>query len=189
MARPRGKERRNLRAMRVGWTLMVTLFFLVPVEQHLIVLLQAENGNKDASATKEGKEKDTAPHPPAKKFRMTDSMKNIVWELVLLSNECCRLENEKKLVLLSMLILSLLTTKCNSTLEGSVLQVSEQGLRKVLYQKIVAAFPDGWMSSGQISRDGGCHAVEQLVFAAVFLIDVSVSAMKKRLEKENMENE
>lgn len=53
-----------------------------------------------------------------------------------------------------------------------MLQVSEQGLRKILYQKvssasfdfppqtyrrfrqIVAAFPEGWMSSGQISRDG-----------------------------------
>jgi len=38
-------------------------------------------------------------------------------------------------------------------LEGSNNQVSEQGLRKGLYQRIVAAFPDGWMSSGQISRD------------------------------------
>ncbi len=45
--------------------------------------------------------------------------------------------------------------------------MSEQGLRKVLYQKIVAAYPEGWMSSGQISRD--------------------VSAMKKRLEREAME--
>jgi hypothetical protein len=32
--------------------------------------------------------------------------------------------------------------------------VSEQGLRKALYQKILAAFPEGWMSSGQISREG-----------------------------------
>lgn len=39
-------------------------------------------------------------------------------------------------------------------LEGTAAQVSEQGLRKNLYQKIVAAFPEGWMSSGQISRDG-----------------------------------
>lgn len=38
--------------------------------------------------------------PPAKKFRLTENMKAIVWELVLLSNECCRLENEKKWVLL-----------------------------------------------------------------------------------------
>ncbi|KAK0205996.1 hypothetical protein DFS33DRAFT_1243026, partial [Desarmillaria ectypa] len=89
------------------------------------------------------------PQPPHKKYRMTESMKNIVWELVLLSNECCRLENEK------------------NQLEGSIIQVSEQGLRKVLYQKIVAAYPEGWMSSGQISRD--------------------VSAMKKRLEREAME--
>jgi hypothetical protein len=41
-----------------------------------------------------------------------------------------------------------------STLEGSASQVSEQGLRKALYQKILAAFPEGWMSSGQISREG-----------------------------------
>ena len=65
-------------------------------------------------------------------------MKGMIWNLVCLSNECCRIENEK------------------STLEGNTVQVSEQGLRKVLYQKIVAAFPDGWMNSGQISRDGAC---------------------------------
>lgn len=35
-------------------------------------------------------------HQPAKKYRMTETMKGIVWQLVLLSNECCRLENEKK---------------------------------------------------------------------------------------------
>jgi hypothetical protein len=51
---------------------------------------------------KDGKDgeggKDSANHPPAKRYRMTDQMKAIVWELVLLSNECCRLENEKKWV-------------------------------------------------------------------------------------------
>lgn len=36
------------------------------------------------------------PHPPQKKFRMTESIRTIVWQLVNLSNECCRLENEKK---------------------------------------------------------------------------------------------
>lgn len=45
--------------------------------------------------------------------------------------------------------------RVGSALEGLVIQVSEQGTRKVLYQKIVASFPEGWMSSGQISRDGG----------------------------------
>ncbi|KAJ6486620.1 hypothetical protein C8R45DRAFT_995443 [Mycena sanguinolenta] len=101
---------------------------------------------KEGSETK-GPGKGGAHHgPPLKKYRMTEAMKQNVWQLVLLSNEICRLENEK------------------NSLEGSVLQVSEQGLRKVLYQRIVAAFPDGWMSSGQISRD--------------------VSAMKKKYEKE-----
>jgi hypothetical protein len=27
---------------------------------------------------------------------LTEAMKVIVWQLVMLSNECCRLENEKK---------------------------------------------------------------------------------------------
>lgn len=48
----------------------------------------------DGEGGKEGK--DHGQHPPAKRFRMTETMKNIVWNLVLLSNECCRLENEKK---------------------------------------------------------------------------------------------
>ena len=36
------------------------------------------------------------PHPPSRKYRMTETMKAIVWQLVSLSNECCQLENEKK---------------------------------------------------------------------------------------------
>ncbi|TFK33339.1 hypothetical protein BDQ12DRAFT_441972 [Crucibulum laeve] len=98
----------------------------------------------------EGKDGKRDLHPPGKQFRITEQMKSIVWQLVLLSNECCRLENEK------------------NTLEGLIMQVSEQGGRKALYQKvhscryacrvlvglwvkIVAAFPAGWMSSGLIS--------------------------------------
>ena len=38
------------------------------------------------------------PHPPSKKYRLTDDMKAIIWQLVCLSNECCRIENEKKYV-------------------------------------------------------------------------------------------
>ena len=86
-------------------------------------------------------------------------------------------------------------TLLRSTLEGSNQIVSDQGVRKNLYQKvclssllsarqgamtilltsplfasqIVAAFPDGWLSSGQISRE--------------------VSVMKKKYEKESMEND
>ncbi|CDO75995.1 hypothetical protein BN946_scf184780.g2 [Trametes cinnabarina] len=84
---------------------------------------------------------------PYNKFTMT--MKQIIWQLVCLSNECCRIENEK------------------NALEGSNQVVSDQGVRKTLYQKIVAAFPEGWLSSGQISRE--------------------VSVMKKKYEKESME--
>ncbi|KAJ7770658.1 hypothetical protein B0H16DRAFT_1306927 [Mycena metata] len=113
-------------------------------------LSSAGDGDKEKGKDekdKEGPGKGGAHHgPPLRKYRMTEAMKSAVWQLVLLSNEICRLENEK------------------NTLEGSVLQVSEQGLRKVLYQRIVSAFPEGWMSSGQISRD--------------------VSAMKKKYEKE-----
>lgn len=35
-------------------------------------------------------------HPPPKKYRLTDKIKAIIWQLVCLSNECCRIENEKK---------------------------------------------------------------------------------------------
>jgi hypothetical protein len=56
-----------------------------------------DKGDKDKDKDKDKDEKkDQGQHPPAKKFRMTESMKGIVWQLVLLSNECCRLENEKK---------------------------------------------------------------------------------------------
>lgn len=58
-----------------------------------------------------------------------------------------------------------------SVLENSTVQVSEQGTRKVLYQKVVAAFPDGWMSSGQISREGAlclslCYCLFVLIIVA-----------------------
>lgn len=54
----------------------------------------------DKSADGEGKDaketKDT--HPPLKKYKMTETMKGLIWNLVCLSNECCRIENEKKYV-------------------------------------------------------------------------------------------
>ncbi|KAJ8509030.1 hypothetical protein ONZ45_g8761 [Pleurotus djamor] len=90
-------------------------------------------------------------NPPTKRYRLTDAMKLVIWQLVSISNELCRLENEK------------------NQYENSMATKSDQALRKSLYQKIVAAFPPGWMSSGQISRE--------------------VSVMKKRLERETAENE
>lgn len=54
----------------------------------------------DRSADGEGKEtketKDT--HAPVKKYKMTEAMKGLIWNLVCLSNECCRIENEKMCV-------------------------------------------------------------------------------------------
>lgn len=38
----------------------------------------------------------TTSHPPPMKYRLTDEMKVLVWRLVALSNDCCKLENEKK---------------------------------------------------------------------------------------------
>lgn len=103
-----------------------------------------DGGGKEPEG-KEGKDKEgKEAQPPAKRYRMTDAMKGIVWQLVVLSNECCRLENEKKWVFFFSFFFGLmccwfggLIVCCVfSALEGSVLQVSEQGLRKVLYQKV-----------------------------------------------------
>ncbi|KAH7927982.1 hypothetical protein BV22DRAFT_1005738 [Leucogyrophana mollusca] len=111
----------------------------------------AGSGGEGENPGTVGKDGNKEPHPPSQKYRLTDAMKSIVWHLVMLSNECCRLENEK------------------NELEGNNAQVSEQGSRKILYQKIVAAFPANWLNSGQISRE--------------------VSSMKKKMEKEAMEHE
>ncbi len=52
----------------------------------------------DKSLDGEGKDSKDAKdaHPPAKKYKMTEAMKGLIWNLVCLSNECCRIENEKK---------------------------------------------------------------------------------------------
>ena len=65
-----------------------------------------EVDGEDKVKDKESKDKDKdGSHPtptqgqanrPAKRYRLTDAMKAIIWELVVISNECCRLENEKK---------------------------------------------------------------------------------------------
>ncbi|KIM65542.1 hypothetical protein SCLCIDRAFT_474779 [Scleroderma citrinum Foug A] len=110
-------------------------------------MLSGGEGNDTENAPGTGKpENSRDAHPPAKKYRLTEEMRSIIWRLVMLSNECCRLENEKH------------------ELEVTGQQVSEQGSRKALYQKIVAAFPPGWLNSGQISRE--------------------VSAMKKKMERD-----
>jgi hypothetical protein len=58
----------------------------------------AGSGADQDHPAKDGAGKDPAKeaHPLSKKYRMTDEMKAVLWNLVTLSNECCRLENEKK---------------------------------------------------------------------------------------------
>jgi hypothetical protein len=64
---------------------------------------------------------------PTQRYKLTDEMKRLIWELVCLSNECVRLENEK------------------NELEGHKgKDLSEQGYRKTLYQKVSGTF-DGMM--------------------------------------------
>ena len=57
-----------------------------------------EGDNPLAGTDKDGAAKDGAKEsqPPSQKYRMTETMKVLIWHLVTLSNECCRLENEKK---------------------------------------------------------------------------------------------
>ena len=45
---------------------------------------------KDASGAANG------PQPPSRRFKLSERMKGLIWNLVCLSNECCRIENEKK---------------------------------------------------------------------------------------------
>ena len=56
----------------------------------------------DVDKSADGESKDTKEtkdtHAPVKKYKMTEAMKGLIWNLVCLSNECCRIENEKKYV-------------------------------------------------------------------------------------------
>ena len=137
------------------------------------------NGKLGAQSAKDA-------HPPQKRYRLTDQMKHIIWQLVCLSNECCRIENEKKCVLPSCFSgdVAILTALLQSTgkqpsdrerpgrpqesiPEGaSCLRTAARAIAHRIRQ-IVAVFPEGWLSSGQISRE--------------------VSVMKKKYEKEAME--
>jgi hypothetical protein len=108
---------------------------------------QGPGGGEDGAG---GKDKEA--HPPAKKYKLTEDMKSTIWALVCLSNECCRIENEKKCVVRSFsrcffffffffrLCSGAVLIPSNgfSQLEGVVTMVSDQGLRKTLYQKVRA---------------------------------------------------
>lgn len=63
-----------------------------PTEEREDVTMDGDADKVESLSTR------TNSNAPQKKFRMTDRMKEIVWNLVLLSNKCCELENEKKWV-------------------------------------------------------------------------------------------
>ena len=119
-----------------------------------------EGEEKEHEDGEEG-EKEDKDKPPQKRFRLTEPMKGLIWALVVLNNEIVALSNEKKYVTTSpphfcAPVLVLICVKHDSSLEGSVEVVSEQSQRKALYQKIMPLFPDGWMNTGYISREGAC---------------------------------
>lgn len=59
---------------------------------------RAADGDGKDGDPKEGKEGKES-HPPPKKYRLSDAMKGTIWNLVCLSNECCRIENERSTAL------------------------------------------------------------------------------------------
>ena len=52
--------------------------------------------------------------------------------------------------------------------------------------QIVSVFPDGWLTTGQISRDGLC-AVQLSRCIVADISSVTVSVIKKKSEKEDEE--
>jgi len=95
-------------------------------------VVTAEELGSGTQATK--KERDAA--PPVQKYRWTDAIKALVWQLVNMNNE--------------------LVSMANVIAEyepDNHQHVSEQTRRKALYQKIVAVFPEGWMTTSAISRE------------------------------------
>lgn len=139
-------------------------------------------------------------------------MKALVWRLVALSNEACRLENEKKCVVFRFGPRAVVGAdgvwvwvgqragghECAGERAGAAEGAVPEGAcawggrwvwggRLMGVWQIVAAFPEGWMSSGQISREGACRAPWRAALALTR--PRAVSSMKKRLEKEAMEHE
>ncbi|QRV85363.1 cbinuclein conserved middle domain [Ceratobasidium sp. AG-Ba] len=76
------------------------------------------------------------PPMPQKRYRWNDVIKENVWQQVCLCNEIAALANEAH------------------GFDPNIAQkLSEQSLRKSLYQKIVGVFPEGWLTSNLISRE------------------------------------
>jgi Ubinuclein conserved middle domain len=146
----------------------------------------------DKSADGEGKDaRDTRDvHPPAKKYKMTEMMKGLIWNLVCLSNECCRIENEKKYV-------PRIVHMTNTWLICYIFPLARW---KALHRKSAnkACVKHSTRKLSRRFLRGGCllvryHGkVSTLVVNLGMMtdfIDSPVSVMKKKFEKEAMESE
>ncbi|KAF8310732.1 hypothetical protein DL93DRAFT_2230056 [Clavulina sp. PMI_390] len=85
----------------------------------------------DASA---GAGKDAT--PPAQRYKLTDDLRNMIWHLVTINNE-----------------MAAMTNQMHEWEAQNHPAVSDQSMRKNLYQRIVGVFPEGWMNTGLISRE------------------------------------
>ncbi|CAE6397262.1 unnamed protein product, partial [Rhizoctonia solani] len=74
---------------------------------------------------------------PAKRYKWNDAIKENVWQQVCLCNELAALANE-----------------AHGFDQNLAQKMSEQSLRKSLYQKIMGVFPEGWLTTNLISREG-----------------------------------
>ncbi|EUC54108.1 ubinuclein central domain protein [Rhizoctonia solani AG-3 Rhs1AP] len=75
------------------------------------------------------------PAPP-KRYKWNDAIKENVWQQVCMCNELAALANE-----------------AHGFDQNLAPKMSEQSLRKNLYQKIMSVFPEGWLTSNLISRE------------------------------------
>ncbi|KAG8908995.1 hypothetical protein FRB99_000098 [Tulasnella sp. 403] len=96
--------------------------------------------NDSEAAGNPGKEKlpgqrEREDKAPIQKYKWTDAIKSRVWGLVHLSNESARL------------------TSLMHGWDATIPIATEQSLRKNLYARITAVFPEGWMNSQIISRE------------------------------------
>ncbi|KAF8331846.1 uncharacterized protein EI90DRAFT_3154274 [Cantharellus anzutake] len=94
----------------------------------------AANQDDIGSAAPAKRERDTA--RPVQRYRWTDPIKSCVWQMVSLNNTLASMANVM-----------------HEYEPGNHPLVSDQSMRKALYQRIVGVFPEGWMTSGLISRE------------------------------------
>ena len=162
--------------------------------------------SKDQLKDKESKDKDKdgnppAPSqvqaPPAKRYRLTEAMKAIIWEMVVLSNECCRLENERKcgfFIVVNYILMTIFLARLKTLLFRFRTRAFGRFSTKRLDNRYTCCSTNyqknrWWLHSLQ----AGCllgrfqETVCIRFYKYSFISRPAVSAMKKKLEKEAME--